>query len=147
MLFLLQEKDLLMNRTVCLGITLLLLVFAPFSQGVLAGEPGWVMSIPHAISGQHIYKVRILAIDDETLAELFQYPVPAGKHNIEIELMLDVEWEPDLVDSERPPARKNFKLEVEAGKAYQLAARVNVDAPVESQLDQSFWEVFVYAVE
>jgi len=136
-----------MNRIFQLCATLVLLIFFHFPQSLAAGEQGWVMSIPHAISGQYVYKVQILEIDDEPQAEVFQYAVSAGKHRIKVELMLDLEWEPDLVETERSPAVKVFELEVENGKSYQLAARVNVDAPAEAQLDQSFWEIFVYRIE
>ncbi|NNK37210.1 MAG: hypothetical protein HKP03_01910, partial [Xanthomonadales bacterium] len=104
---------------------LLLLLFAlawASAPALLAAEQAWVMSIPHALSGQQVYKVRILAIDGQTQSEVFQYAVAPGARRITVELMLDVEWEPDLVEGERPPAVKEFELEVKAGKTYQLAA-------------------------
>jgi hypothetical protein len=129
---------------------LLLLLFAlawASAPALLAAEQAWVMSIPHALSGQQVYKVRILAIDGQAQSEVFQFAVAPGARRITVELMLDVEWEPDLVEGERPPAVKEFELEVKAGKTYQLAARVDINAPAESQLDQSYWEVFLYAVD
>ena len=58
-----------------------------------------------------------------------------------------IEWEPDLLEGARPPQIKRLELQAEAGKSYWLAARVDVDAPAESQLDQSWWEVFVFREE
>lgn len=124
-----------------------LLISMAMVQNLASAESGWLMSIPHALSGQHVFKVRILEIDGENQPEVFQYEIAVGKRTIKLELMLDVEWEPDLLGSKQQPATKLFELDVEPGKSYQLAARVDVDAPVESQLDQSFWEVFVYAIE
>jgi len=124
-----------------------LLISMAMVQNLASAEQGWLMSIPHALSGEHVYKVRILEIDGKSQAEVFQYPLMTGRHLVKVELMLDVEWEPDLVEGDRPLASKLYEIDVEEGKSYQLAARVDVDAPVEAQLDQSFWEVFIYAVE
>ena len=88
-----------------------------------------------------------MPIDGQPQAEVFQYAVAPGARRFTVELMLDVEWEPDLVEGEQPPAVKEFELEVETGKTYQLAARVHINAPAESQLDQSYWEVFLYATD
>jgi hypothetical protein len=136
----------MMRRTLFTAIPALL-VFLPFMSHLAASESAWIMSIPHALSAQHVYKVKILAVDGEAQSEVFQYPVSPGKHRIKLELMLDVEWEPDLVESERPPPQKVYELDAEEGKSYQLAARVNIDAPAEAQLDQSYWEVFIYRVD
>lgn len=136
-----------MKRKPWLAASLALLIYLPIMPILGASESAWVMSIPHALSGQHVYKVKILAIDGEAQPEVFQYSLSPGKHRIKLELMLDVEWEPDLAESERPPAHKIFELDAEQGKSYQLAARVNIDAPAEAQLDQSYWEVFIYRVD
>jgi hypothetical protein len=127
---------------------LLLTLLAAVASGSLQAETqAWVMSIPHALSSQNIYKVQLLSIDGANQPNAIQYPVDAGEHTIELELMLDIEWEPDLLEGERPPQIKRMELQVEEGKSYWLAARVDVDAPAESQLDQSWWEVIVYRVE
>ena len=136
-----------MSFAKCRLLAMPLLWVLAFTPAVVAEEKAWVMSIPHALSGQQIYKVRVLAIDGEAQSEVFQYAIAPGMRRVTVELMLDVEWEPDLLEGRRPPAVKDFELEVEAGKSYQLAAQVDVEAPVESQLDQSFWEVFVYAAD
>jgi hypothetical protein len=126
---------------------LLLTLVAAIASGALRAEAqAWVMSIPHALSSQNIYKVQLLSIDGASLPNAIQYPVNAGKRTIELELMLDIEWEPDLIEGERPAQIKRLELQVEEGKSYWLAARVDVDAPAESQLDQSWWEVFIFRV-
>ena len=112
-----------------------------------AAEWAWVMSIPHALSGEHVYKVRILEIDGAAQQELIRYPLGPGEHSVTVELMLDLEWEPDLTEAGPVPAVKQLKLQAIAGKSYLLAGQVDVDAPVEAQLDQSYWEPGVYAVQ
>ena len=126
-----------------LALTLAALASSP----CCATEWAWVMSIPHALSDEHVYKVKLLEIDGALQKELIRYPVAAGSHTVTVELMLDLEWETDLTGSARAPAVKQLALELVAGKSYLLAGKVDVDAPAEAQLDQSYWEPVVYAVQ
>lgn len=108
---------------------------------------GWILSVPHAHSGEQLYKVRILEIDGQSQKELLRYAVSPGRHTVRVRMMLDVQWEPDFADAPRGPGWKELELEVVAGKTYQLAARFDADAPIEAQMDQSYWEPFVYRVD
>lgn len=108
---------------------------------------GWVLSIPYALSQEQVYKVRLLDIDGAPQTELIRYAVTPGTHTFTVQMMLDVEWEPDLSAGARKPPVKRITLDIANGRTYQLAARVNIDAPVEAQLDQSYWEPFVYRVD
>lgn len=126
--------------------TILALVLACAAPLCAAAEWAWVLSVPHALSGEHVYKVRILEIDGVNQRELIRYPLSAGSHVVTVELMLDLEWEPDLTEAGPVPAIKKLALEAVAGKSYLLAGKVNIDAPAEAQLDQSYWEPIVYAV-
>jgi hypothetical protein len=99
------------------------------------------------MSGEQIYKIRLLEIDGEPQKELLRYAVDAGERTFTVQMMLDVEWEPDLSASKRPTPIKRITVPVENGKTYHLAARVDIDAPAEAQLDQSFWEPIVYRVD
>jgi hypothetical protein len=130
-----------------LTATILAAALALASPPCLAAEWAWVMSIPHALSSEHFYKVRILEIDGVAQQELIRYPLAGGSHAVTVELMLDVEWEPDLTESGPVPAVRQLTLEVVAGKSFLLAGKVDVDAPATAQLDQSFWEPVVYAVQ
>ena len=132
-------------RYAAVSVLVLALALAPLP--CRAAEWAWVMSIPHALSGENHFKVRLLNIDGVPQTELIRYPVVAGSHTITVELLLDVEWEPDLTASARTPPVKQLALEVVAGKSYLLAGKVDVDAPAEAQLDQSYWEPVVYAVQ
>lgn len=125
-------------------INVLCLLFLPLSPDGLAVDRAWLMSIPYAISSQHIYKVVIETIDGQPGSSALKYPLAAGEHTITVSLQLDVEWSPDLVETPGTVIHKPLKLVAEAGKTYQLAGRVNVDAPAESQLDGSFWEAVVF---
>lgn len=112
-----------------------------------AAEWGWLLSVPHARSGEHVYKVRILEIDGEAQKELLRYAVAPGHHKVRIEMMLEVEWEPEFAEAPRGPGWKELELDVVAGKTYQLAAKLDAEAPIEAQLDRSYWEPFVYRVD
>lgn len=106
------------------------------------------MSIPYALSADHVYKVRIEQVDGVNVTDALRYPLSPGEHTVTVSPLLDVEWSPDLVESPRDvPWRKDLKLSVKEGKTYQLAVKVDIDASIESQLDQSFWSPFVYAVQ
>lgn len=125
----------------------LLLLLGLYAAPAAASDWAWVMSVPHAISDQNTYKVRILEIDGEPQRELLRYPVSPGRHEVVVELMLVLEWEPDLREGGPVPAVKRIEVQAEGGRSYLLAGKVDVDAPAESQLDQSYWEPFVYAVQ
>jgi hypothetical protein len=124
----------------------LMLVLAAAGSASTA-EWAWVMSVPHALSDESVYKVRILDIDGQAQEELIRYPLGAGKHIITVQLMLDLEWEPDLSEGAPGPAVKRIEVDADPGKSYLLAGKVDADAPAESQLDQSYWEPIVYAVQ
>lgn len=130
-----------------LGLKILVVLLAGTALPCAAAEWAWVMSVPHALSGEQVYKVRILEIDGKAQKELIRYPLGPGEHSVTVELMLDLEWEPDLTEAGPLPAVKQLTLEAVAGKSYLLAGKVDVDAPAEAQLDQSYWEPVVYAVK
>ena len=111
-----------------------------------AADWAWLMSIPHARSGEALYKVRIVDIDGVAQQELLRYAVAGGSHTVTVELMLDLEWEPDLSTGPRPPPVKQLRIDAAPGKSYFLAGQVDLDAPIEAQLDQSWWEPVVNEV-
>ena len=125
---------------------LIVLLSVPAVSG-LAAERAWIMSVPYAISGEQVYNVRILEIDGEPQRELLRYAVEPGRRELTVQLLLDLEWEPDLRNGEPLPPIKRIEIPAEGGRSYLLAGKVNVDAPVEAQLDQSYWEPIVYAVQ
>jgi len=127
-------------------ILTLLILIAP-TQPALAADWGWILSIPHAKSGEQVYKVRILEIDGEAQKELLRYAVAPGRHTIKVSMMLDLQWEPDLAEAPRGPGWKDLEVEIVSGKTYQLAARLDANAPIEAQLDRSYWAPFVYRVD
>lgn len=105
------------------------------------------MSIPYALSSEQIYKVRIEQIDGVTVEEAIRYRLSAGEHTITLSHLLDVEWSPNLVETPSRNHRvKEFILNVDADKTYQLAVKIDLNAAAESQLDQSFWTPFVYRI-
>ena len=114
---------------------------------VSADDWAWLLSVPRAYSGDQVYKVRILEIDSAAQKELLRYAVTPGRHKVKVRMMLEVEWEPELAEAPRGPGWKELELDVVAGKTYQLAAKFNPDAPIEAQLDRSYWEPFVYRVD
>ena len=124
----------------------LLILLVP-QQPALAADWGWILSIPHARSGEQVYKVRILEIDGEAQRELLRYALAPGRHTIKVSMMLNLQWEPELAEAPRGPGWKELEVEIVSGKTYQLAARLDANAPIEAQLDRSYWAPFVYRVD
>ena len=112
--------------------------------GVNADEQGLVMSIPHAISDDHIYKVTIEEINGAPQVPALNYRLAKGAHVIKVRIMLNVEWFPKLSGASKSVKEKEIELNIESGTSYQIGARLDVDAPIESQLDGSYWEPILY---
>ncbi len=102
------------------------------------------MSMPYAISADNIYKVRIEKIDGRDQQPATKYRVGAGNHILTVSLMLDVYWTPKLTGPQTSTHTKTFNVSIEDDTTYQVGAKVDVDAPIESQLDGSFWEPILY---
>ena len=111
---------------------------------VYAADSAYVMSLPYAISEENIYKVRIKKIDGQDQQPATRYPLSTGSHVLTVNLMLDIYWTPNLTGSQEKTHTKRFDLTVEDGTTYKVGARVNINAPIESQLDGSFWEPILY---
>ena len=111
-----------------------------------AADQSRLMSIPYAVSTEHIYKVVIESIDGRAQESAVNYPLSAGEHTITVSLQLDVEWSPDLVETPGQLHHKQLKISAEGGKTYQVAGHLDITAPAESQLDGSFWEPIVYRI-
>ena len=115
-----------------------------YCTSVFAADGGYVMSLPYAISEENIYKVSIEKIDGRDQKPATRYFLRTGSHVVAVNMMLDVSWTPNLTGSQEITHTKNFDLTIEAGITYQLGAKVDVDAPLESQLDGSYWEPILY---
>ena len=111
---------------------------------VYADGQSLVMSIPHAISNDHIYKVTIDEIDGVPQQAALNYPLSTGEHVIKVSIMLNLEWTPKLEGASATAHQKEIVLNVDAGTRYRISAQLDIDAPIESQLDGSYWEPIVY---
>ena len=111
---------------------------------ISAADEAWIMSIPHAISAENIYKVAIREIDGEPVHPGKSYAISPGAHQISLRMMLKVEWDPVLPDAPKVTPDQVMTIEVRPGVSYQLAARFDPDAPLDSQLDGSYWKPFIY---
>jgi hypothetical protein len=111
---------------------------------VYADGQSLVMSIPHAISNDHIYKVTIDEIDGMPQEAALNYPLPTGEHVIKVSIMLNLEWTPKLEGASATAQQKEIVLNIDPGTIYRIGAQLDIDAPIESQLDGSYWEPIVY---
>ena len=101
-----------MKHSVIKVFFVLLLLCSPLP----AADQSRLMSIPYAVSTEHVYKVVIESIDGRAQESAVNYPLSAGEHT------------------------------AEAGKTYQIAGHLDITAPAESQLDGSFWKPIVYRI-
>jgi len=131
-----------MNSRICCGIIAFFLVF--LSAGSFAEGESVVASIPHAISSESLYKVEIFEIDGVTTRSARNYPLAPGQHTIRVRIMLNVEWTPILPGASDSIREKEIVLDIEPGMKYLIGARLDIDAPIESQLDGSYWESILY---
>ncbi|MFC1795493.1 hypothetical protein ACFL1V_00110 [Pseudomonadota bacterium] len=131
-----------MNRRICHGIIFLALAFLSYSS--FADGESVVASIPHAISSKNIYKAEIIEIDGVATGSARDYPLTPGQHTIRVRMMLVVDWTPKLPGASDSVREKEIVLNIEPGTKYQIAAKLDIDAPIESQLDGSYWEPVVY---
>ena len=120
------------------------LVTVLIHTGMSADGQSLVMSIPHAISNDHIYKVTIDEIDGMPQEAALNYPLSTGEHVIKVSIMLNLEWTPKLEGASATAHQKEIVLNVGAGTRYRISAQLDIDAPIESQLDGSYWEPIVY---
>jgi len=121
------------------------LVIALLQAAVSADGQSLVMSIPHAISNDHLYKVTIDKIDGVPQEAALNYPLSTGEHVIKVSIMLNLEWTPKLEGASPTAHEKEIVLDVEAGTKYQIGAQLDIDAPIESQLDGSYWEPVLFS--
>ena len=127
-------------------IKLFFVLLLPLSLPVQSAGQSWLMSIPYAVSSEHIYKVVIESIDGQPIKSAIRYPLTVGEHTIMVSLQLDVEWSPDLVETPGQFHHKQLKVSAQGGKTYQVAGHLDITAPAESQLDGSFWKPIIYQI-
>lgn len=132
-----------MRKRILYAIAVLSVIF--LGDGVGAGQQSVVMSIPHAISSEHLYKVTIDEIDGVPQKAALNYPLPEGKHRLKVSIMLDLEWTPKLEGASEAAQQKEIVLDVEADTSYRIGAQLDIDAPIESQLDGSYWVPVIYS--
>ena len=124
-------------------LTVLLTGLMCFTSVAANGE-SLLSSFPRAISSEHVYKVIIREIDSQPVEPQRQYTIATGLHDISVQLMLNLQW---TLDQSEQPAKsylQTLQLDVQPGKHYQLAARVDIDASSQSLEEGSFWSVVVY---
>lgn len=131
-----------MIRRICHSVIVLALAF--LSSGSFAEGASVVSSIPHAISSENIYKTEVIEIDGKATGAAREYPVAPGQHTFRVRMMLVVDWTPKLPGASDSVREKDITLDIEPGTKYRIAAKLDVDAPIESQLDGSYWEPVLY---
>jgi hypothetical protein len=136
----------LSNR--CIRATLMFLALA-LTQPVSGDSPretAFIRSLPYAVSEEQVYKVRIERINGDAVAAALSYSVPAGRTDVEVSMLLHIEWQlPEGVQAGTPESG-TLVVETEPGLMYELAARVDTGADEEAVANGQFWSPIVYRV-
>jgi hypothetical protein len=127
-----------------MSYAIVVFVVALLHTGLTADGQSLVMSIPHAISNDYIYKVTIDEIDGVPQEAALNYLLSTGEHALKVSIMLNLEWTPKLEGASPTAQQKEIVLNIDAGTKYRIGAQMDINAPIESQLDGSYWEPIVY---
>ena len=128
-------------------LIILIMVCAGLIPAAWGQQSSRIMSLPHAISGENLYKVRIERIDGLSVPDRRYHDLAPGAHEIEVSLLLEVVWESNESVEPDSAAAHQMKLTLEGGKRYQVAGRVYQEASPEEVSAGQFWEAFVYRVD
>jgi len=114
---------------------------------VQSDEYGYITSIAYPVVEDEVFKVNINQIDGQNASGTVNYPATAGTHVVTLSAVPDPTLMPPLPYARSDIYYGEITVEVEAGKTYQLAAKVNPDATKEQQQSGDFWEPVLYKVE
>lgn len=112
---------------------------------LLAGEHGYIESVPNAIVEEQVYRVNVQRVNGKNPMTSHRYTVDAGEAEIRVSLILEAQWAPKLKRIQSDIFSQEFKLNVEAGTTYVIGGKVNPDASEEEQDAGTFWKVIVHS--
>lgn len=115
-----------------------------FSGLAIAKDHGFINGIYKDVPEKNIFRVNIDKIDGRDARSGFNKEVKAGPHEIKVSLVFNPIWGTGMSMTEDNIYYQNISVDVEAGKTYTLAAKVDTHASSEQQSDGSFWEAIIY---
>ena len=119
-----------------------------FATQVSAGEWGWVTAMPNAEPGEGMFQVNIESVDGHQPVEgAPNVPLKPGSHEVKTSLVANASWLDALNMNEDDIFYDTITVEVEAGKTYYLASKVDLNAKPAAVADGSFWEAVVSKTE
>jgi len=127
-------------------ITVSMIVAMLFCNLAVAKDHGFVTTLWKGIPSKSIFRVNIEKIDGKDANSAVNKQVKAGEHKIEVSLVFDTNWATGMSTTLDEIYYKTMSFEVEAGKTYTLASKVNTHATVEQQRDGSFWDPVIFKV-
>ena len=121
-----------------------IMVVMVFSGLAIAKDHGFINSLWKDAPKENIFRVNIEKIDGRDANSAPNKEVKAGTHEVKVSLVFDSKWGTGMSMTENDIYYSNITVDVEAGKTYTLAAKVNTHASAEQQNDGSFWEPIIY---
>ncbi len=113
----------------------------------LASEHGYVSSIQHHQLDEKLFSVNIETINGEDPSPGPNHRADAGKNVVKVGLSYDTSWGRNLAATLDYVYMKEIEVEVEAGKHYFIAAKVDTDASPEDVKANTFWEPVIAEVK
>jgi hypothetical protein len=115
-----------------------------FSTLAMAKDHGFITGLYKAAPADGVFQVNIEKIDGKDTMSGVNKEVKAGTRSIEVSLVFNPAWGTGMNMTEENIYYQTISVDVEAGKTYTLAAKVNTHASSEQQKDGSFWEAIIY---
>lgn len=127
-------------------ISIIILLGAPL-ESALAAKRAWVTAIAADIPANDIYRVNVNKVDGKEAGYGVNKAVKPGTREIEVSLVFNEKWAGSgMRRAGSNIYYKTIRLEVEKGKTYYLAAKVNTAASAEEQEAGTFWEPIVHRI-
>lgn len=133
----------MMKTLAMIGAVLACLVAAP----ALGSDHGYVTGVGNQDPENGIFRVSIDKINGKNASVRPNHEVPAGKNTITVSLMYEPAMGTNLAGIRDMVYEAEFELDVEAGKTYEIGAKVDTGASEAAQADGSFWKPVVVKVK
>ena len=115
-----------------------------FSGLAIAKDHGFINGLWKDAPKESVFRVNIDKIDGRDARSAPNKEVKVGTHEVKVSLVFDPKWGTGMSKTEDNIYYKTISVDVEAGKTYTLAAKVDTHASSEQQEDGSFWEPIIY---
>jgi hypothetical protein len=136
-----------MKRSIASSRVLILVTTWLIAGAALAAEHGYVSGIVHDEVDEQLYRVDVHKINGEEPSPGYNHHAHVGRNTVTVSLVPSTTWSARLLkETDKYLYRKDIEIDVEKGKHYYLAAKVDTEADEAAIEDGTFWEPVVAEV-